>query len=70
MVLVLWALTTIGACLEDLPVDGVFPCRKAEDCVDGFVCHPSRFVCVDEAQVTEDGGVIDAGLNMSDGGGS
>lgn len=36
------------ACLEDYDVDGMtYPCRTPEDCVDGYECDSSRWVCVE-----------------------
>jgi len=50
----------LGACLESPNLsDRTFPCRGAADCVEGFVCHPSRFVCVAAgAVVLDDAGPI------------
>lgn len=50
------------ACLEDPGLEeGPFPCRAPEDCVDGFSCHPERYVCVPAGEVSVDAGVTDAG---------
>ncbi|MBI2375611.1 MAG: hypothetical protein HYV07_16570 [Deltaproteobacteria bacterium] len=47
------------ACLSDLELEErTFPCRSADDCVDGFVCDPIRFVCL---RPGTDGGVVDSG---------
>ena len=71
MLLGFYFIVAANACLDDLPVDGVFPCREADDCVEGFVCHPTRFVCVDKDEVSlvNATSVVDAGSNPPDAGG-
>lgn len=46
------------ACLQGVELDQkVFPCRAAADCIEGNVCHPTRFVCVAVGTATvSDGG--------------
>ena len=61
--LILW-VSLAGACLEDYDVkDMVYPCRSADDCVDGFECHPTRYVCVEagtsSSAVSRDAGLAD-----------
>jgi hypothetical protein len=44
-------------CPGDIEVEGkTFPCRAAGDCVEGYECHPTRFVCV--LNGTVDGGSV------------
>lgn len=52
-----------AACLEDPELDDrPFPCRAPEDCVEGFSCHPERWVCVPEGDASApDAGFVDAG---------
>lgn len=50
------ALTTLAACPE-AELDETFPCRAPEDCVEGFACHPERWICVPEGEL--DGGAAD-----------
>ncbi len=58
-------LVTGSACLEDMQLEEqTFPCRAAEDCVDGFECHAQRFVCVAGAGL--DAGQVDAGTESTD----
>lgn len=41
------ALLALSACPSGVEVeDQTFPCRAAGDCVEGYECHPTRFVCV------------------------
>ena len=40
--------------------DASFPCRGANDCVEGWVCEPVRFVCVPEGAPATDAGVSDS----------
>ncbi|MBI4817318.1 MAG: hypothetical protein HY791_13730 [Deltaproteobacteria bacterium] len=50
----------LAACLDDLELETkTFACRSAEDCVDGFVCDPTRFVCVTNSA---DGGAPDGAI--------
>ena len=58
------ALALGGAgCLEDPELDTqLFPCRAPEDCVEGYVCAPERYVCVPEGELgAVDAGAMDAG---------
>ena len=54
--------TVMTACLDDLPVDDVYPCRKPADCIEGFVCHPTRYVCVEESETSTEVDSVDAGV--------
>ncbi len=73
---VFWALLLVGgtaACLRDVELDAQpYPCRSGADCVAGYVCDPSRFVCVLDGTRTptvSDGGVhADAALEPHDAG--
>jgi hypothetical protein len=39
--------TVLAGCPDSFDVEKqTFPCRAATDCVHGYVCHPTRFVCV------------------------
>ncbi len=41
------------ACVGDFGLeDELFPCRAPEDCVEGFECHPQRYVCVEVGSST------------------
>lgn len=41
-----FALAT-AACPGDFALEGqTFPCRAAEDCVEGYECDPGRYICV------------------------
>lgn len=55
----------LAACPGDFDVEGkTFPCRSAADCVEGYECHSTRFVCVIAG--TADGGalaVADSGIS-------
>jgi hypothetical protein len=54
------ALTLLAGCLDDAMLDGgVFPCRASEDCVEGFECHPTRYVCVPQGGAGLDAGLTD-----------
>lgn len=48
-------------CLDGTEVEGqTFPCRRPEDCVEGYVCHPSEWICVPEGSVDlQDAGAAD-----------
>lgn len=60
--LLLLAPLLFAACLEDYNVDEMtYPCRTAEDCVDGFECHSTRWVCV-KAGTSSAALSLDAGL--------
>jgi hypothetical protein len=71
-----WALFLIGglsACLRDVELDAQpYPCRSAADCVAGFVCDPTRFVCVLEGTrtptVADGGAPADAAREPDDAG--
>ncbi len=59
--LLLTAALTGAGCLQGVDLDQrVFPCRSAADCVEGFLCHPARFVCVavGTATSTPDSGMV------------
>lgn len=59
--LVLGILALSTACLEPVQLDEeTFPCRAAEDCLEGFICHAERFICV-PAGAAVDAGTLDAG---------
>ena len=50
-----------AGCVSGIDVaDASFPCRVPEDCIEGFVCDPVRFVCV-ESNAPVDAGVADEG---------
>ena len=54
-------LFLLGACLDDYDVEGMtYPCRAAEDCVEDFECHPTRWVCVRAGTSSTSAG-LDAG---------
>jgi hypothetical protein len=37
----------LAGCAGDFDVEKqTYPCRMASDCVDGYICHPTRWVCV------------------------
>lgn len=57
------ALLAVLGCLEDPDLDGTpFPCRAPEDCIEGFVCDPDRWVCLPEGETSPvDAGTLDAG---------
>lgn len=58
-------LMALSGCLDGVEVEGqTFPCRRASDCVEGYECHPTEWICVPTG--TSDAGPNDAGL--SDGG--
>ena len=60
-VLSLLALLLCG-CLEPIDIEEeTFPCRAPEDCIEGFLCSPTRWVCVREGEVPDAGvGALDA----------
>jgi hypothetical protein len=52
----------LGACLADYDVEGMtFPCRAPDDCVEGYECHPMKYVCVKTGTSSTAVG-LDAGL--------
>jgi hypothetical protein len=54
-------LLLLSACLDDYDVEGMtFPCRAAEDCVEDYECHPTRWVCV-RAGTSSTAAGLDAG---------
>lgn len=56
-------LGLLAGCLEDPMLDGgLFPCRDADDCIEGYVCHATRYVCVLEGTEDVDAGMTDAGV--------
>jgi hypothetical protein len=55
-----------SACPGDVDVENrTFPCRAAGDCVEGFECHPTRYVCVVAGSVGDAGLIVQ---NIIDGG--
>jgi hypothetical protein len=50
----------ISGCAGDFDIDKqTYPCRAASDCVKGYECHPTRFICVlsgTDAGAASDGG--------------
>lgn len=62
------ALLALAGCPGDFDVDReTFPCRSPEDCVEGYECHPSRFVCV-RSGAGDGGERDDARVEASDSG--
>ena len=45
-----------------------FPCRAAEDCVEGYFCHPQDFVCVPDGTAVVDAGTVTATATAGDAG--
>lgn len=71
LALALTAATALltAACLDDLGVDGTtFPCRSPDDCVEGFRCHPTRWICVPADEVELDAGTSTTATSAVDGG--
>ncbi len=59
--LLILLLPLLCACLADYDVDGMtYPCRGPDDCVDGYECHPTRWVCVKSGTSSTAAG-LDAG---------
>lgn len=57
--LVLAAALAASGCLDDWQLeDKSFACREPADCVDGWFCHPTRFVCVVAGTSTVTDGAI------------
>jgi len=61
------------ACPDSFDVDGkTFPCRAPGDCVEGYVCHPTRYVCVlagsvpDGGALSTDGSIGSSTHNLGD----
>lgn len=50
-----------SGCLDDWELDEqLFPCRSHADCIDGFGCHPERYVCLPVGEIALDAGFSDA----------
>lgn len=61
-------LLGLGGCLDDLNVEEqVYPCRRQTDCVEGFVCDPSQFVCIPEDAIAPDANAPDSGSPVDGG---
>lgn len=62
-----------AGCPGDFDVEGkTFPCRSAADCVEGYECHSTRYVCVvagtadGGASIAADAGTGGSGIRIGD----